>query len=148
MKNVTSAGVLLEHSGLFLIGHPTAGHGTTGGWGILKGKVDDGETLCQAAFREFKEESSIDLEKQPGILYIPRPFFQYKVKSNKKTVYVYWVIDTLGHCRNMTLSCPSLIPNTNIPEIDAYKWVTAAEAIDLVTESQKELFRTVQQLTN
>jgi 8-oxo-dGTP pyrophosphatase MutT (NUDIX family) len=148
LSKVISAGILLEHDGKFLIGHPTEMYGTTNGWGILKGKMDKGETLYEAALREFKEESNLNLLALPYALdcwFFPRPFYSYQVKN--KTVYVFWVIDKTGIAFNSRMSCPSIIEGTDKPEIDAYKWVTPDEAIKIVAESQIDLFQTVKALT-
>lgn len=147
---VISAGILLQFEEKFLIGHPTELTGSTHGWGILKGKRDPGEQLFDAAVREFKEESNVDIKKhiEYGNVHIfPYPFYVYDV-SKKKTVYVYWMIDVFGHVHRSPLSCPSLVEGTDKPEIDKYKWVKVDEAIKLVTESQKDLFRKVKQLTS
>lgn len=143
-KKVISAGILLEYREKFLIGHPTELTGTTHGWGILKGRQDDGETLAQTAFREFKEESNLGLLTLPGISFVPRPFFKYNV--GKKDVYVFWVVDQLAYTVNHEFTCPSLVPNTDKPEIDKYQWVTVDDAIDMVADSQKGMFRYVKQL--
>lgn len=145
MSKVTSAGILLESRGKFLLGHPTELTGTTHGWGILKGKVDENETIGDAAFREFQEESGIDLHQYP-IHYIARPFYKYSVKSAKKTVYVFWVIDPYAKLAEIKFNCPSLVQGTGKPEIDRYYWATPDEAINMATESQKELFRVVKGL--
>ena len=150
MSKVISAGILLEHNGLFLLGHPTELTGTTHGWGILKGKVDEGEEMFQAAMREFEEESGVGIKEgiySAAIDVTPRPFFKYSIK-NKKTVYVYWAVDYDGYVFSQKLHCPSLVPNTDKPEIDAYTWVELDKAIQLVTESQKDLFRQVKTLTD
>lgn len=145
MSKLISAGILLQYQDKFLIGHPTSGTGTTGSWGILKGKVDEGEQLITAAIREFEEESSIDLcDQKYELIVMPYPFYYYQV--NKKTVYVFWAIDEEGWTTQRKLSCPSMIEGTNMPEIDDYKWATVDEAIKMVTESQKELFKTVKEL--
>ena len=146
MSKITSAGILLESRGKFLLGHPTELTGTTHGWGILKGKVDKGEQLINGAFREFNEESGLDLLAKTYIVYLPRPFYKYSVKSAKKTVFVFWVLDPNDQLYDYKFHCPSLVPGTNKPEIDRYYWATADEAIEMVTESQKDLFRTVKGL--
>ena len=132
-----------------MLGHPTELTGTTNGWGILKGKVDGDEYLASAALREFKEESNIDLTVPPysyGMVYAHRPFFKFDV-GNKKTVYVFWFLDTAGTVFKANLSCPSLVTGTDKPEIDKYLWVTSEEAQVLVADSQKELFEQVAKLT-
>lgn len=149
MSKIISAGILLESQSRFLIGHPTELTGTTNGWGILKGKVDDGESLIDAAIREFGEESNVDLEPyllDDRIMISPRPFFRYNVNGDK-TVYVFWAYDLSGLAINFNFSCPSFVEGTDKPEIDKYQWVTVDEAINLVTASQKKLFKYVKDLT-
>ena len=146
MSKIISAGILLECDGEFLIGHPTELTGSTHGWGILKGKIDEGESLCTAAFREFYEESGVNLTLNSSVCYAPRPFYKYDV-GGKKTVYVFWMVDVGLSSRVTKFHCPSMIVGTNKPEIDDYKWVDVDTAIDMVTESQKDLFRHVKTLT-
>lgn len=148
MNKVISAGILLESNNKFLLGHPTELTGTTHGWGILKGKLDEDELLYEAALREFKEESGYDIEEAKNIGFVdvsPRPFFKYDV-GNNKSVYVYWAVDLIGYVDKLEFHCPSLVPNTDQPEIDKYQWVNIDEAIELATESQKDLFRHVKEL--
>lgn len=149
MSKVVSAGILLQHKDKFLLGHPTELSGTTNGWGILKGKVDKGETLRRTAIREFQEESGFNLDTiaDIGLEQFMYPFHKYKTNAGKKTVYVFWMVDFFGEVFRTKLHCPSIIEGTDKPEIDQYRWVTADEAIKLVVESQKEMFERVRELT-
>ena len=146
MSKVISAGILLECEGKFLLGHPTELTGTTHGWGILKGKLDKKEPLIVAALREFEEKSGLNLLMYPGVHFIARPFYSYRVGS--KEVFVFWFTCTPSNgIMKLKLQCPSLVEGTTKPEIDDYKWVDVDEAIKMVTDSQKDLFKTVKQLT-
>lgn len=133
---IISAGVLLECNGKFLLGRPSGGTGTTRGWGILKGKVDKGETIFHAACREFKEESGFDVF--PETIISKDVWFTFPV-GKKKTVHVFraWSLTA----KDFKFHCDSMIDGTKIPEIDKFCWATPEEALELVTESQKCLFR-------
>jgi 8-oxo-dGTP pyrophosphatase MutT (NUDIX family) len=42
--------------------------GTDDDWGIIGGKIDDGETALVAAMREFHEETGVDLYSRPALV--------------------------------------------------------------------------------
>jgi 8-oxo-dGTP pyrophosphatase MutT (NUDIX family) len=120
--------------------------GTTHGWGIPKGKVDEDEGPRPAALREFYEETNLDLSTIDSIVIMGEPFFNYPVKlskKRKKIVYVYRAFDPLGITENFPFKCVSYVEHTNIPELDKFCWVTAEEACDIVTASQIPLFKKV-----
>ena len=60
MSLITSAGILLNSGGFYLIGGSAKDINCPTGWGIPKGKIEAGETLLRGAMREFYEETSLD----------------------------------------------------------------------------------------
>jgi 8-oxo-dGTP pyrophosphatase MutT (NUDIX family) len=129
----TSCGIILKSDGKYLLGH-TNGAGWNNSWTFFKGLVEPGESYEDAAYREFEEETSINLKK----LGLPINYLSdYQMKG--KVVKVYMCIDTEGITRNLPLKCNSLVRD-DYPEIDDFKWATEAEAENMVTKSQKHLF--------
>ncbi len=141
VPKVISAGFLLQSGDKYLIGHPTDKTGTTKGWGILKGKVDSKDaTLLDTALREFKEESGLDLRSVNATIH--KQFYtSFRVKSTNKTVYVFRAFDYSGALMYYPFKCESFLSDGVTPEIDAFKWVTAQEALAIVAKSQQALFK-------
>lgn len=148
-RRVISAGFLLESSGKYLLGCPSHRTGTTGGWGIPKGKRDKGEDIFQTAVREFYEETAFKIIDPAcgGIDYEFNPFFSYNTEGKdktgkfKKTVYVFRAYDVSRRLhQNVTpFKCLTFVDGGH-PEIAQYKWATPEEAIELVVKSQKPIF--------
>ena len=139
---IKSAGILLRSAGKYLVGH-ASGKGMTKGWGIPKGKLDKDESPLKAAIREFAEETNLDLETldQNSLLLMSGVWHRFEV-GKEKEVFVFRAFDISPEyvLQKFEFTCPSLVPNTQIPEIDAFKWVTAAEGVELATPSQKPMF--------
>jgi 8-oxo-dGTP pyrophosphatase MutT (NUDIX family) len=74
---LTSAGFLIKSADLYLVCHATnrkPSAATDGSWTISKGIVDAGETPIEAAMRELKEETGIDLKGEEQLTsLIPAP---------------------------------------------------------------------------
>ncbi len=152
MSTIISAGFLLKSgSDKYLIAKPWGKSGTTGGWGIPKGKRDKHETILEAALREFYEETDLILEGGQicysyDIHVEYEPFFNYQVKARdkrdekeyEKQVYVFRAYSD-SRITEFPFKCTSLLDNGN-PEIEAYDWVTAEEAHERVVKSQKGMF--------
>lgn len=97
-------------------------------WNFPKGHIDNGESRLDAAIREFKEETSIDL----------CPFSTYRflgnIKQNKhKTVSVF----AKKYDGEDTKNCKSIMCKTVIKgkefihsEIKGYAWMTYDELIE------------------
>lgn len=129
-----SCGILLKCDGKYFIGHAT-GEGKANAWTIFKGEADAGESHEDAAYREFKEETSIDLKK----LGVSISFLSsYEMKD--KTVKVYSAECDAKLLEGITPICESLVLPHGFPEIDDYKFATVEEARALVYKSQKHLF--------
>lgn len=137
---VTSCGILLHHDGKFFVGHCT-NKPDVNGWTIPKGRKEPGETDVATAYREFKEETNIDL-KALGLGI--KQFTAYKMKH--KDVVVFFCNDEDGVTTKIQPVCKSLVEPTDFspggfPEIDDFRWVTRSEAERLVFPSQKFMFR-------
>lgn len=151
MKPVVSAGILIKDTNTkkYLLVNPNGG--TTGGWGIPKGKKDPGESLLDAALREVREETGVDLKAahsatdnfNPGFdLY---PFFHYVVETREKgekkfKKHVYIFRGTVINSNKIKLNCTSFLENGK-PEVAEFGWFTLEECFDLVVKSQKPLFK-------
>ena len=62
MKTKYSAGTAIVYKGKILLAH-TTGRKWSGGYGIPKGGIDEGESKVEAAIRETYEEVGIKLDK-------------------------------------------------------------------------------------
>ena len=69
---------------LLLLKHRFGGH-----WSFPKGHVESGETECETALREVKEETGLTIDLQEGF----RQCVEYYPKPNVKKQVVYF----LGH---------------------------------------------------
>ncbi len=153
MSTIISAGILLKsRQSLYLIAKPWGKSGTTGGWGIPKGKRDDNEYIIDAAKREFYEESDFNFNDREMVAKYEchmefEPFFNYSVnakdkrneKEYRKQVYVFRAYSENMNILKFPFKCTSLLDSGN-PEIEAYAWVTAEEAFEKVVKSQKGIF--------
>lgn len=103
-------------------------------WGIPKGELDKDEKVIDAAIREFKEETNLDISRNINYLYS-------KKVSNNKLVIIFTKeqdID-LSKCKSNTflLEWPK---GSNIineyPENDKYEWVELENAYNLIFKQQ------------
>lgn len=142
MSLITSAGILLESKGLYLIGGTSKDINSTHGWGIPKGKIEGFETLRETAVREFYEETSLDVNSHPDIelAISPCAVLKYKLKKNHKEVHVFRAIDTKGYIQKFNFKCLTFTTKGN-PELASFLWLTKEEAFAKVMTSQKELFK-------
>ncbi|NHU84720.1 NUDIX hydrolase [Kocuria sp. JC486] len=86
-------------------------------WSWPKGKLDDDETLPEAAHREVREEVNLDVR-----LGVPLPTTEYQVKAGRKHVY-YWSAEVP----------PYVEPRPDGKEVDQLRWVSPEEAARLLT---------------
>ncbi len=93
-------------------------------WSIFKGEVKEGESLFEAAKREFKEETSKEIDGD----FIPLG----SVEKNGKRVYVWAVEKDLDTKINSNLVKMKWPPKSNktleFPEMDRAKWFNLKEA--------------------
>ncbi|WP_346844838.1 NUDIX hydrolase [uncultured Rothia sp.] len=86
-------------------------------WSWPKGKVDEGETVPEAAIREVREEVGLNVT-----LGVPLAVTSYKVKQGHKDVY-YWAAQV----------DPTHKAQADGKEVDKLRWVTPKEARKLLT---------------
>ncbi len=65
----------------------------------------------------------------------------FKVGKDK-IVSVFRAFDLTGHLINYPFKCNSYI-YSKVPEVDAFEWVEAEDALEIVTNSQIRLFSEV-----
>ncbi len=148
-KLVVSAGILLDNrDNEYLLVNPNGG--TTGGWGIPKGKLDAGEDIKAAAMREVYEETGLILDpnnpkniiSQYEIQMDNTPFFHYALRPQgplkskyDKDVYAYRASANV-EIVNFPFNCISLLSDGR-PEISEFAWFTLEEALKSIVKSQK-----------
>ena len=136
MDKVISSGLfLVNKNDKLLICHPTKHKPTS--WSIPKGKVDEGETMLEAAIRETYEESNILIPKDAK--FIELPMVEYK--HQKKSLCSFLVLQTQNQIidwDSFILKCNANVPieKGGYPEMDDYKWVDLDEAKTLLHETQ------------
>ena len=130
---------MLVSRGRVLLGHSTRPHRkvsmTDEFWTISKGEMDKGETQEQTALREFREETSIDLQ---ALGLDIAHFTEYCTKSKRNTIFI--CRDPDGRTLGISPKCTTMVPVAGYPEIDAFHWATPSEARKMVFPSQQVIF--------
>ena len=122
MPKAVSCGVIVRRAvGELLLGHATGSRY----WDIPKGVRDAGETSIDAALRELREEAGIELRadqlRDLGLhKYLPRKDLHLFMLSPPDPA-----ID-IDACACSTHYIPRY-GGHEIPEVDAYRWVTREE---------------------
>lgn len=146
MREVDSAGILIKSGDKFLLAH-TTGMKPDKGWGLPKGRVDEGESTKQAAVRETQEECGLSIDESDI-----KPITQVSYKSKdeygvvKKTLHVF-LFETDEEIQKQPLVCSTYFTprwadnkNVKVPEVDRFKWVTLDEAKTISMKSIKSVF--------
>jgi ADP-ribose pyrophosphatase YjhB (NUDIX family) len=146
MRLVQSAGILIQSNNKVLLAHAT-GQKPDNGWGLPKGRVDDGESLTQAAVRETQEECGLvipanELQMLTTVSY-PSKDEHGRIKK-ELTIFLYNADEDI---QKQPLICTTYFnppwvknPNVKIPEIDKFKWVDIEEAKSFAMKSIRPVF--------
>lgn len=78
MPHEESGGVIVEYHDKYLVLEYGAGH-----WDFAKGHLEEGETAQQAAIRETKEETGLEVELEQGF----EAEIEYFFKRDRETVH-------------------------------------------------------------
>jgi 8-oxo-dGTP pyrophosphatase MutT (NUDIX family) len=157
-----SAGIILtrkEKNGTkILLGHSFTGKEPNlydKKWTIPKGKLEPGETMLEAAKREFFEESGLKLNKnyyifgQENHTHYPLLSNKYKTKNNGKADYkvlsVFLACDFLNLSKDFKFK--SILNKNGNPELDEFRWVDLKIAPLIVMKSQKSIFEKLLRLS-
>jgi 8-oxo-dGTP pyrophosphatase MutT (NUDIX family) len=151
MSKVNAAGIfIVRKDKTLLVCHPT-NHAPTF-WSIPKGKVDDGETMFQAAIRETHEETNLYLQGSHDFDVYVLNGVDYSHGKKKLWPYLFneresSVIDWIE--LNKTIKCNSNVSDErgDFPEMDGYKWVTLADARGMLHETQSACLDRIIELT-
>jgi len=131
----TTCGVFLIHSGNhlgmeLLICHPTGADDMM--WSIPKGLPENGEEELQAALRECRKETGVDVESVSSSIH---PMGKRLYRTKKKELCGFFAV-----CKERpTQFCCSSFSPQGKPEVDLIVWTPIAVAINLIHESQRSL---------
>jgi 8-oxo-dGTP pyrophosphatase MutT (NUDIX family) len=137
MKTISYGVLILNEQGQLLLAHATGQKH----WDIPKGGAEEGESAREAAIREVREETGIDLsvssmEELGRMPYIPR-----------KDLHLFRAVLHTRDCDIAACKCTSFFPHRTsgvmTPEVDRFKWVDVAEVPALAAKSMTALLRTL-----
>jgi predicted NUDIX family NTP pyrophosphohydrolase len=105
-----------------------------GAWSLPKGEVRKNEIVLDAAIREFKEETNLDITS--SIKYLGTK----KISRKKLAIMFYTNSDfNLSNCKSNTFNLEFPRGSNNIqsfPEMDKYEWMTIEEAKNKIIKNQ------------
>ena len=134
---ITTCGIfVMDPDNKFLLGHPTNNPDYI--WSIPKGIPNEGESKVFAAFREFEEETGINLaniEWDGG--FFPVGNFIYPSGKKQLSAYFVKIKQLIGV---QVMKCTSMVPKEiygqEVPEIDRFMWATKSEVMSLAHPTQ------------
>lgn len=98
-------------------------------WDFPKGKLDEGETHIEAAFRETEEESGLsDIDMKWGRIFLETEPYKTKVKGKKaKKVSRYY----LGEVSPKAQAHIPANPETGEKEHEELRWTSYEQAVEM-----------------
>lgn len=144
---IVAAGIfLVRNDNRFLVGHPTHHRATF--WSIPKGRTEDGENPVDAAIRELFEETNVNIPKYSKI----HTLSPVNYSSGKKILHPFVLFEGENEfiCDDFELKCNSFftIEDNQVPEMDAFRWITTEEAQGLLHQTQVACLDMVNELIN
>jgi 8-oxo-dGTP pyrophosphatase MutT (NUDIX family) len=134
----TSYGVLIvNEQGQLLLAHATGQKH----WDIPKGGAEAGESAREAAIREVREETGIELAADSMEELGRMPYL------SRKDLHLFRVVLHTRDCDIAACKCTSFFPHhasgAMTPEVDQFKWVDIADIPALAAKSMTALLRTL-----
>jgi 8-oxo-dGTP diphosphatase len=106
-----------RHKEKILLLHRAEEEGEGNRWGLPGGKVEKGETLKEALFREIKEETNIEL-KYEDVVFLKRLYVRY---PNQDFIYDMFYSELAAQP----------VVKTNPEEHQGFLWITPEDALKL-----------------
>lgn len=134
-KTISTGFIVLSKSNKVLIGKGCNRENNC--WTVFKGSVEEGESWIEAAIRELKEESGIDINasKELQMSISSNPVHSYTMRN--KYVHLYLLKDDDSVLDGYEFKCDSKINGDGPPEILDYKWVDIEELNEYLFFSQQ-----------
>ncbi|MDM7832302.1 NUDIX hydrolase [Cellulomonas edaphi] len=100
-------------------------------WSWPKGKLDPGESIVQAAWREVAEETSHDV-----VLGRPLPGLEYRISDGRTKRVHYWAAQVAGRHEGASLRARPPVPRASMDEIDQVRWFDVDSAAARLTRPE------------
>lgn len=129
------AGIAIVYENKILLVHPTGGSWVKPIMGIPKGGINDGEDVMQAALRELREETGIQLlpaQLEPQVQTIE--IFNRSGKYQHSLYYFIYRISDLSEIGLDSLSVPK--SQLQKEEVDWAGFITIKDAYDKIARAQ------------
>lgn len=138
MAKVKAAGVfIVRKNGELLICHPT--NHAKDFWSIPKGKIEEGESMLEAAIRETYEETNINLNELSNFKAIYLGNAEYSHRKKELFAFAYFEMDeSVLNWDDVVIQCNSNVAEDRggFPEMDDYIWVKIDNCRELLHETQ------------
>lgn len=99
-------------------------------WSWPKGKLDRGEVVPTAAWREVAEETGQDV-----VLGIPLPPLEYRLSDGRRKHVHYWAAQVAGREDAAALRARPPVPRASRDEIDEVRWFDVEAAAARLTRA-------------